>query len=253
MTTVQIQLELYSQMSNPDLIWEAVKQILNGNPNGQFKRVDVRRISTIPEGSFTSPFQAMCEDQPGGAPYIQECLQGIFSRIGRGLYTLSEKGRALLAEVSKPVMIELKHESQLLENEGYFIGDDRVRILREVAQRQGQVAFRQALIKAYNFRCAVTGCDAIPALEAAHISPYEGTHSNQVSNGLLLRADIHTLFDLNFLKIDPENLKVFIDIEIRDTVYSCFHEKTLVLPREHAYHPNKIALRDRWIGPISKL
>ncbi len=49
------------------------------------------------------------------------------------------------------------------------------------------------LLKAYSGRCAVTGCDAEPALEAAHLRPYKGPESNTAANGLLLRSDIHTL------------------------------------------------------------
>lgn len=45
-------------------------------------------------------------------------------------------------------------------------------------------------------------------MEAAHIRPYRGKKDNHPSNGLLLRADIHTLFDLNLVAIDPETLKI---------------------------------------------
>ncbi len=48
---------------------------------------------------------------------------------------------------------------------------------------------------AYGGRCAVTNCDIEDVLEAAHISPYNGPSTDQVYNGLLLRTDIHTLFD----------------------------------------------------------
>jgi hypothetical protein len=55
----------------------------------------------------------------------------------------------------------------------------------------------------YQGRCAVTSCDAGAALEGAHLRPYRGPESNDVTNGLLLRADIHTLFDLRLLAPDP--------------------------------------------------
>src|SRR5438105_10150982 len=82
------------------------------------------------------------------------------------------------------------------------------RVLREVKRRLGQSDFRKGLITAYKSRCAVSGSDAVEALEAAHIDPYSGTESNQPSNGLLLRADIHTLFDVNLIGIDPTTLTV---------------------------------------------
>jgi HNH endonuclease len=63
--------------------------------------------------------------------------------------------------------------------------------------------FRKKLIAAYRGRCAVTDCDAYDALEAAHILPYRGPAFDHVTNGLLRRADIHTLFDLNLIGIEP--------------------------------------------------
>jgi hypothetical protein len=81
--------------------------------------------------------------------------------------------------------------------------DARLRVVRQIVARQGQFAFRSALLEAYQGRCAVTGCDATAALEAAHLRPYRGPDSNTVTNGLLLRADIHTLLDLRLLAPDP--------------------------------------------------
>ncbi len=94
-----------------------------------------------------------------------------------------------------------------LEGQGYFepstLEDERERKLCEIVQRRGQPDFRKKLVDAYDGRCAVTDCDAVSALEAAHITPYLGPESNHVTNGLSLRADIHTLLDLNLIGIDP--------------------------------------------------
>jgi putative restriction endonuclease len=69
--------------------------------------------------------------------------------------------------------------------------------------RLGQGAFRVLVTDAYLRRCAVTGEKTLPVLEAAHIKPYalEGPHS--VRNGILLRSDLHKLFDLGYLTITP--------------------------------------------------
>src|ERR1700722_13605652 len=75
------------------------------------------------------------------------------------------------------------------------IKDARERIRRTIVQRRGQAKFRNALLEAYGSRCAISGCGALEVLEAAHICPYQGSATNHVTNGLLLRADIHTLFD----------------------------------------------------------
>ncbi|MCA9794905.1 MAG: HNH endonuclease, partial [Candidatus Eremiobacteraeota bacterium] len=81
--------------------------------------------------------------------------------------------------------------------------DTRQRIERSILSRRGQTSFRQALLTAQKV-CAVSGCGLVDILEAAHISPYRGEKDNHTTNGLLLRADIHTLFDLHLLGIEPE-------------------------------------------------
>lgn len=85
--------------------------------------------------------------------------------------------------------------------------------------RQGQPAFRSALLTAYEGQCAITGCSAPQALEAAHIFPYLGIKTNAVVNGLLLRADIHSLFDQNLIRIDISSLTVQVHPSIKDFQY----------------------------------
>ncbi|PPC78620.1 hypothetical protein C4K68_03680 [Pokkaliibacter plantistimulans] len=83
-------------------------------------------------------------------------------------------------------------------------------VLSSILTRRGQKAFREGLLQAYRGRCAITGCDAEPVLEAAHIIPHAESQSYSISNGLLLRADLHTLFDLFYLSIDPETADVVL-------------------------------------------
>jgi predicted restriction endonuclease len=77
--------------------------------------------------------------------------------------------------------------------------DTRRRVLVAIVCGQWEGVFRRQLLLAYEGRCAVTGCDVEVALEAAPIEPYQGPHSNDIANGLLLRADVHPLFDLGYL------------------------------------------------------
>jgi len=120
------------------------------------------------------------------------------------------------------------------------------RTLREVRLRLGQSDFRRELIAAYEARCAVTGCDVLEALEAAHIDPYSGPHSNKPSNGLLLRADIHTLFDLNLIGIDPATLTIAVRPTLEKSTYGDLDGKSLFLPSTVAARPNAEALAERW-------
>ena len=73
-----------------------------------------------------------------------------------------------------------------------------------VAPRLGQGTFRVAVTDAYQRACAITGEHSLPALEAAHIRPYSREGRHAVSNGLLLRSDIHRLFDKGYVTVTPD-------------------------------------------------
>jgi putative restriction endonuclease len=73
-----------------------------------------------------------------------------------------------------------------------------------VRQRLGQGAFRIVVTEIYERRCAITGERTLPVLEAAHIQPVSDGGEHRASNGLLLRSDIHSLFDLGYVGIDPD-------------------------------------------------
>ncbi|MCC6165020.1 MAG: HNH endonuclease [Acidobacteria bacterium] len=73
-----------------------------------------------------------------------------------------------------------------------------------VAPRLGQGIFRVAVMDAYGRACSVTGEHSLPALEAAHIKPYALHGSHDVRNGLLLRSDLHRLYDTGYVTVTPE-------------------------------------------------
>jgi putative restriction endonuclease len=121
--------------------------------------------------------------------------------------------------------------------------DAREKAMRAIALRRGQPEFRRDLIAAYEGRCAVTGCDVIDALEAAHIIPYKGPHTNVARNGLLLRADIHTLFDLKLFRIDPDSFKVVLSPQLAASKYGELAGVKIRLPKLPALQPDAEALR----------
>lgn len=119
-------------------------------------------------------------------------------------------------------------------------------IIKSIAQRQGQPEFRIRLLEAYESRCVITGCNAEEALEAAHIKPYRENQNNAFSNGLLLRADIHTLFDLNLIAIDTDT-RVHIHIKLYQTFpYGNYRGILLTTPNDEAFSPNRQALKERY-------
>jgi predicted restriction endonuclease len=123
--------------------------------------------------------------------------------------------------------------------------DARDRIITEITRRRGQAAFRSALMIAYGGRCAISGCDVEQALEAAHILPYRGSATNVVRNGLLLRADLHTLFDLNLLWVDAETFVVATAEALSSSEYANFNGLKLRLPTRQADHPDKDIFKER--------
>jgi putative restriction endonuclease len=73
-----------------------------------------------------------------------------------------------------------------------------------VRPRLGQGAFRVLVTDHYERRCAITRERTLPALEAAHILPYAQGGEHEVTNGILLRRDIHGLFDLGYVTVTPD-------------------------------------------------
>lgn len=86
------------------------------------------------------------------------------------------------------------------------------------AIREGQGAFRRQLIEYYGPRCMVTGTEVAEVIDAAHIIPYGGPDTNTLSNGLLLRKDVHALFDRGLLQITPD-LAIGVSTEVEDDHY----------------------------------
>lgn len=84
-----------------------------------------------------------------------------------------------------------------------------------VHRRLGQGAFRFIVTDAYERRCAVTGERTLPALEAAHVKPFGQSGPHDVDNGLLLRRDLHALFDRGYLTVTPD-MRVRVSRRIRD-------------------------------------
>jgi predicted restriction endonuclease len=126
--------------------------------------------------------------------------------------------------------------------------DGRQCVLESIVRRRGQ-QFRQELLDAYDARCAISGCDAPEVLEATYIMPYLGPGSNHLSNVLLLRADLHTLFDIGLISVEPATVKVLLSPRLVRTSFAEFVGRRLRLPRNAANAPSKYALEQHRIWP----
>lgn len=105
--------------------------------------------------------------------------------------------------------------------------------------REGQHRFREELVQAYGGQCAVTGVETNCTLQAAHILDYRGGRSNVVENGILLRSDIHALFDASMLAFDPKTVRVVIGNDVVDDCYRELEGSALRLPKDRSLWPSE--------------
>jgi len=114
--------------------------------------------------------------------------------------------------------------------------------------RIGQGAFRVLVTDAYSRRCAISGERTLPVLEAAHIKPYSTFGINTTNNGLLLRADLHKLYDTGYITV-TDKYSIEISSRIKEEFengrdYYKFHGQQLVsLPHNNYEMPNKEYLK----------
>ncbi len=176
--------------------------------------------------------------------------RGWLDDAGKGMWRLSDAGRQAIQAYGTSALTDDERSiiDRSIGGEGREDSEDveseRQRVARSIFERQGQPQFRRNLILAYVGRCAITRCDALQALEAAHIVPVSRGGNDELSNGLLLRSDIHTLFDLNLLAIEPVDFAVRMADELRDTVYGALEGIEAVLLPEH--RSARTALEQRW-------
>lgn len=147
---------------------------------------------------------------------------------------------AVLSKIQKPSVPSLdKPENAVAREARSGYGAD---YLTKV--RLGQGTFRILVTEAYRRRCSITGERTLPVLQSAHIKPFSESGPNKINNGLLLRSDLHILFDRGYVTID-ENLSVVVSKRIKKEFengrdYYALHGTSLkVLPSNFLEHPAK--------------
>jgi putative restriction endonuclease len=115
-----------------------------------------------------------------------------------------------------------------------------------IRPRLGQGAFRIIVTDSYNRRCAITGEKTLPALDAAHIRPYSEGGEHSATNGLLLRRDIHSLFDAGYVTV-TKDYRFEVSGRIRQEFengkhYYQLHGSLISLPKQRDRQPNAAAL-----------
>jgi len=146
-----------------------------------------------------------------------------------------------LYEQARAAIISSEPSSELLQSrvteEAARYGNEQI-----FRPRLGQGGFRIVVMDEYERRCAITGEKTLPVLEAAHIRPFAEEGPHDISNGIFLRSDLHTLFDRGYITI-ADDLRVVVSSRIREEFsngkeYYAMHGRELkVLPRLPSHRP----------------
>jgi len=107
----------------------------------------------------------------------------------------------------------------------------RLKRLGNVALRPNQATFSANVRRAYGGKCAFTGCATAEALEAAHIKVEKGRDDNDLRNGILLRADVHALFDEGLIALTLDGSRIEISSKLSDTTYDFLRTREVSRPQ----------------------
>lgn len=166
--------------------------------------------------------------------------------VTEGFFTFVNSPAGSVRSVREEAVVRAEFDAESAADAPGGDYDARLRVRRQVVARQGQSQFRADLIAAYGGRCAITACDAAIVLEAAHLRPYRGPASNVVPNGLLLRADVHTLLDLHLLAMDPGTRTVNLSRHLAGTQYEELSGRQLAEPSLPSQRPSRQTLDAIW-------
>lgn len=137
---------------------------------------------------------------------------------GKTYDTQTEVGSALWSRVSNLLLAQTPTLGEDLLQDAAMVKEAAFGSLYLARARLGQGAFRVLVTGAYERRCAISGQKVLPVLEAAHIKPHSESGPNLVTNGLLLRSDMHILFDQGYLTVTPD-----LHIEVSAAIQEEFH------------------------------
>ncbi len=177
---------------------------------------------------------------------LAQKLKGItqYEVLGVAFVTLYDAEAGYFEMESAPLLTE-----ELTISHGRPNIEDDLRRWRETQQaiREGQADFRKELINAYRGSCAITGYDLELALDAAHVRRYNGRHTNFVQNGLLLRKDLHKLFDHGVIGIRPDDLRIVINERAHRSKYAELSGMRLRAPTDRDLGPDPDLLKEHLV------
>lgn len=218
-----------------DLAWKAFGEA-NGMPSLQLFREKIQTLRRDQEHNpiigctiLTQPFyleQSMYIDPPA------DWASNIVTGKSYGIQADSE-GLRLFEEAQHFFSLPNPNDAETEASSNLRFGKEQT-----IRPRLGQGGFRVMVMDEYDRRCAITGEKTLPVLEAAHIKPYAQNGPHHVSNGILMRSDLHTLFDNGYMTLTKE-FNIEVSRRIREEFsngreYYALHGKQLVSLPQHA-------------------
>lgn len=164
---------------------------------------------------------------------------------GKSYDTGEEIGRELWSQVQYRLR-QYRWLDRPVEEKQQLVAEPAAPEYREILSRVrvGQGTFRALVTDTYQRRCAISGEKTLPVLEAAHIKPYAQSGPNAISNGLLLRSDLHKLFDAGYLTL-TDDYRVEVSGRIKEEFqngreyYRFQGQKMLILPEQMRQQPDR--------------
>lgn len=171
---------------------------------------------------------------------IRPCdLTGLVGFLARRDHTIVDLIRSWT--LGRPLSLQ-DHDADTSDF-GTFL-DEIERLTAGIRLRRGDEQFREMLFAKYGERCMISGCEITGLIEAAYILPRTTFKLGRPGNGILLRSDLHTLFDLNLIGIQPTQLRIRVHPSLKGTEYEQF--AGVKLNKGNGKGPSRRALELRW-------
>lgn len=156
---------------------------------------------------------------------------------------LSHKIKALIIDA----FAEGGHHIETHQTEDEKILDDPEKYVNtKRKERKNQAKFRENLLNSYNGKCTILNEGPLDVLDACHIEEHKESGNNQLSNGLIMRSDLHRLFDKRLLNINPDSFEIEIDSSLSNTRYYNLNGKQIRKTNKGTF-PSKEFLQKRYI------
>ena len=226
-----------------------IRELMKGDLDQRSKSSVERRFQNI-----SAVAMAMDVEWISGLPPLSNVGATNWERIQKRLihHGLGDRIESTVDDELSSIIDSLKSENEEEFQRLEAMGRVRERAWQLVTKRKGQSKFRKVLLDAYNERCVITRVNTAAALEAAHIEPYSDSMSNVPDNGILLRADIHNLFDIGLLGIDPDGFTAVLSPQLQNSSYSQHDGQKIILPNKENLMPNRKLLAnhlEKAMGP----